>query len=154
MMRDCLEHARTAIDLDPKSIRAWNNLAIALRVTDDQTGSLAAYEKALKLAPDDAKVLAEYAVTTAKSRPSGAESAARHAIQLLQEGNGLDAETSVYPPYPAVVDAFILLGKPNDAYTAAIEGVKKMPSFEQTGRRLRTTCTAKLSSWCSTTSSK
>ena len=136
MKKDCLEHARIALDLDPKSARAWNNLAIALRTADDENGAVSAYEEALKLAPDDAKVLAEYAAITASSRPSGAESAARHALKLLLESKGLDAETTIYPPYAAVAHAFMRLGKADDAYRAAIEGVKKMPNWRRSWESL------------------
>ena len=136
MKQDCLEHARIALDLDPKSARAWNNLAIALDTTGDENGAVTAYEEALKLAPDDAKVLAEYARITASTRPKGAESAARHALQLLREGKGLDAETAIYPPYSELVDAFILLGKSEDAYSAAIESVKKLPGSRKSWESL------------------
>lgn len=56
--RSALDAARLAIDKDQDSAQAHLSLAIALHVTGDRGGSLAAVRRALTLAPSDPYVLA------------------------------------------------------------------------------------------------
>jgi cytochrome c-type biogenesis protein CcmH len=52
----------------PDDGEAWANLAEGLRINEDLPGAAAAFEQAIRLAPHDAKLLAEYAETIAASR--------------------------------------------------------------------------------------
>jgi tetratricopeptide (TPR) repeat protein len=57
MMDDSMAAIKRAIDLDPSNARGWNDLAILYKRAGDSENAEQVYTHALKLAPDDAKLL-------------------------------------------------------------------------------------------------
>ncbi|MGH3379293.1 MAG: DUF5107 domain-containing protein, partial [Actinoallomurus sp.] len=54
---DAVAHWRRAVEHDPAEVVAWRNLGVAaFNVEDDPAGAAACYERALALAPDDARL--------------------------------------------------------------------------------------------------
>jgi tetratricopeptide (TPR) repeat protein len=127
MMDDSMTAIKRAIDLDPANARGWNDLAILYRRSKDSVKAQQVYTHALKLAPDDAKLLIEYADSIAKSNPGAARGALSHARTLLFEKRGVDAESLVYPLGAQLVWALSDVGDLHQAYEASLEVVQVHP---------------------------
>lgn len=67
-LADAVTQLQAELDRDPNQIDGWRLLARALLAQNDLSGAMNAYDRALKLAPDDADVLTEAAETRARSR--------------------------------------------------------------------------------------
>lgn len=96
LLSDGVAAAEKAIDLDPQNARGWNNLALVLKEMRLDKESRAAYEHGIKIAPDDVKLLIEFAGVVGSDSPEVAISALNHAKRLLLVQRGWDSETSYY----------------------------------------------------------
>lgn len=126
---DAFAAAYKAIDLDPSSPRGWNNLAI---LTEEFGGGkqkvLDIYSHAIKLAPDDAKLLTEYAIILGEGNKEVSLSALKHAKELLLNGRGTDVETQSYPNYAEIVNAYLDLNENDEAYSTGLQFLHKTTS--------------------------
>ena len=78
-----LDLARRAVELAPQSPRAWRAFSQACAVEKRLPELWPAFERALRLAPDDGGLLADYGETLARyGRTEEAEVAMRHAVEL------------------------------------------------------------------------
>ncbi len=128
MMDDAIGAAKIAIDLDPNNPRGWNNLAILYGLTREKSESLQVYTHAVKLAPDDAKLLIDYASAIRESNPKGAKAALMHARNLLAEDRGMDAESLAYPLRASLANGLRRVGELREAYRASSEAVNREPN--------------------------
>lgn len=67
-VQQAVAQLRERTEREPGNTGAWIAYAQTLRMLDDMPGALAAYEQAARLAPDDARLLADLAETIAASR--------------------------------------------------------------------------------------
>lgn len=121
LLDDALSAAKKAIDLDPDNARGWNNLAIIYKVFEKYDQAAAIYAHAIKLAPDDVKLLIEYSDTVNAVNPSAARSALNHAKRQIIARSGIDAEIAGYNLESQLVYAYISIDRPTDAYDTAKE---------------------------------
>lgn len=129
MQEDAFKAAKRALDLDPDSPRAWNNLAILYNYyTDDIHMVSAIYDHAMNLAPDDVKLLIDYAHHLRKSNRETAQGALNHAKRLLRDEKGVDDETRGYHFYAQLVNGYSVIGLNEDAYNTAMEFLNKTTS--------------------------
>ena len=68
-LADAVTQLQTELDRDPNQVEGWRLLARAHLAQDDLTAANQAYDRALKLAPDDADILTEAAEVRARSNP-------------------------------------------------------------------------------------
>jgi S1-C subfamily serine protease/tetratricopeptide (TPR) repeat protein len=122
MFEDSIVAAKQAIDLDPENPRGWNNLAILYEHTDQTEAAEQIYKQALERAPEDAKLLIEYARLKDVPRET-ALSALNYAGRLLKSGRGVDVESSVYPLEAHLVLGYLAIDLPQDAYQYASSAV-------------------------------
>ena len=119
---DAIHAAQKAIDLDPDNPRGWDNLASLYeenRKPSKRSRSIIVH--AIKLAPDDVKLLMQYAQSLYPANTLASLSALNHAKQLLLSKKGTDIETASYELEANVVDSYLYIKKPNEAYQAAKE---------------------------------
>lgn len=121
---ECLKACKKAVDMDPKSGRAWNNLAIAYKAVGNERASLSAYREGIKAAPADAKLWTDYAYVLKEKDPRAAAEAARTAVTFLNEGRGTDEESIAYPLKTDAARLLLGLRKDQEAYDAALVGVR------------------------------
>jgi len=124
LIEESVVEAKRAIDLDPNSARGWNNLAILHNAMGEYDNADAVYRHAIKLAPDDAKLLIEYAELQTVSSQAGI-AALNHARSLLSKGLGVDHETSRYDLGSQLVLAYLANGSAQLAFDTALELVKR-----------------------------
>jgi tetratricopeptide (TPR) repeat protein len=125
---DAASCAKKAIDLDPANPRGWNNLGIILASLGAEEESKRVYAHAIKVAPDDAKLLIEYAGQIAKSNQQLALSALESAYRLLLEGKGTDLESASYHLQSELVDSLRDAGGSEIAYEAACRFLQANPN--------------------------
>jgi tetratricopeptide (TPR) repeat protein len=124
LLSDGVAAAEKAIDLDPQNARGWNDLAILFKKMCRDKDSRAAYEHGIKIAPDDAKLLIEFAGVVGSDNPEVAISALNHAKRLLLAKNGFDSESVGYGLEKDLVETYLVGGFKNEAYRAALELVR------------------------------
>lgn len=66
-LADAVSQLQAELDRDPNQVEGWRLLARARLAQDDLAGAISAYDRALKLAPDDADILTEAAETRART---------------------------------------------------------------------------------------
>jgi len=119
LLDDALSAAKKAIDLDPENGRGWNNLAILSGKSGQESRSNKILAHAVKLAPNDVKLLIEYARSIYESDSSAAFNALQQANKLLAAKEGVDPETAGYHLGAGLVSAYAEIGNTADAYNAA-----------------------------------
>ena len=125
---DSFASAKKAIDLDPENPRGWNNLAILYCETKDFDKAVDIYIHAIKLAPNDVKLLIEYANMVSTVNPSTARSAIDHAKDQLLAGKGLDIEIAKYDHASEIIYALLDMGLDSEAYKTSSEFKVKFKS--------------------------
>lgn len=126
-LEDAVATCKVAIELDPANGRGWNDLALAYRRKKNEAAALTAYREGLKVAPADAKLWIEYGEMLEDSNPNAAVDAVHRAISLLKEGKGKDEESAEYALFSCAAQALQSLGKSDEAYDAALLGVRANP---------------------------
>lgn len=116
---DALSSAKRAIELDPKNTRAWNNLALILKAKGDDSGAVKVLQHAIKVAPNDAKLLIDYATLMSSSDSTLARGALNAAFDLLIDDKGTDQESEFYALRTMLVTQMKLLGDSMAGYKAA-----------------------------------
>jgi tetratricopeptide (TPR) repeat protein len=124
---DAVVAARKALALDPKSARAWNNLATLALEMKDPKAQMAAYHEGLKVAPTDVLLWLQYGEAISVSNPAAALDATHTALSLLKAGQGTDPESIAYALYADAAENLLKLGRADEAYEAALAGVKRDP---------------------------
>jgi tetratricopeptide (TPR) repeat protein len=125
---DALKTAKKAIDLDPENARGWNNLAILYSSLERYGEAIDIYTHAIKIAPDDIKLLIEYADMVSSNNISAAKSALKHAQDQLISGSNKDLEIENYNLHVEIVYTYRSMSAYADAYEAAKELKTKFPS--------------------------
>ena len=129
MTDDAFKAARRAIDLDPDSPRAWDNLATLYDFYSENRGLVTSiYDRAMQLGPDDVKLLIEYAGYVRLANRDTAQSALTHAKRLLLDDKGVDDETRGYHFYAEMVNTYSVIGLNEEAYNTALDFLKKTTS--------------------------
>jgi Flp pilus assembly protein TadD len=127
LQEDSMRIAKKAIDLDPSNARGWNNLAYLYTYFEDYDSAIDTYIYAIKLAPDDIKLLIEYADMVSSSNSAAAKSALRHAKNQLLSGSKQDAEIEQYDLHVDIVYSYLSMRANNDAYETAKILRKRFP---------------------------
>lgn len=116
---EAVDHAITAIRLDSENPRGWNNLAILSNRAGDAEMVRKIYGHALKISPNDAKLLIEYSALISEDSPELAYSGLLHATKVILDGSGVDLETRTYNLERQTVETLNRMGRKEDAYAAA-----------------------------------
>ena len=127
LLDDSVIAIRTAIDLDPSNPRGWNDLSVIYTDAGEKAKALGVYTHAIKIAPDDAKLLIDYAHVISESNPDVARAALSHARKLLSESRGVDVESKVYALGADLVAGFARLGDTQQAYESSVEAIRQQP---------------------------
>jgi tetratricopeptide (TPR) repeat protein len=128
LYEDAAASAKTAIDLAPENARGWNNLAMISTSMGAKGVSKRLYEQAIKIAPNDAKLLIEYAALIGESNVQLGLNALKSAHKLLLDGKGVDIESSTYHLEALLVDQFCKAGAHNLGYDASQQLLKVKPN--------------------------
>jgi cytochrome c-type biogenesis protein CcmH/NrfG len=127
LLDDSIVAIKRAIDLDPSNPRGWNDLGVIYTDAGDTAKALGVYTHAIKIAPDDAKLLIDYAHIVSKSSLGVAKAALSHARQLLSENRGVDVESKVYALWADLIEGFTRLGDTSQAYECSLEAIRQQP---------------------------
>jgi hypothetical protein len=100
------------------------------------------YEQAIKIAPNDAKLLIEYAALIGESNVQLGLNALKSAHKLLLDGKGVDIESSTYHLEALLVDQFCKAGAHNLGYDAIEGKAKRFNSLDR--KRFRSTWSGKV----------
>jgi tetratricopeptide (TPR) repeat protein len=125
--KETIRACMRALELDPTSPRGWDNLGIATDEMNDEKAALDAFRSGLEVAPLDAKLWLDYGQLIGKSNPQAGLDAVHTGLSLLREGKGIDTETSNYPLFAIAADGLLGLGAAEEAYDAAVAGVRQKP---------------------------
>jgi tetratricopeptide (TPR) repeat protein len=128
LYEDAAASAKSAIDLAPENARGWNNLAIISNALGAEEVSKRVYAQAIKIAPNDVKLLIEYAELIGESNVQLALEALKSAYKLLLDGKGIDIESSTYPLEAMLVAQFCDAGASNLAHEASQQLLKVKPN--------------------------
>lgn len=116
---EALDHAIVAIKLDPENTRGWNNLAILFKEIGDDEMVKKVYGHAIKIAPNDAKLLIEYADLIKEESPALAYSGLMHAKTVILDRSGVDLETETYNLERQTIEVLSRMNRNEDAFTVA-----------------------------------
>lgn len=128
LYEDAAASAKKAIDLAPENPRGWNNLAIILKAMGAEEASKRVYAQAIKIAPNDVKLLIEYAEVMDESNGRLALEALKSALKLLLDGKGLDIESASYSLEAMLVSSFCQAGASELGYEASQQLLKLKPN--------------------------
>lgn len=128
LYEDAAASAKTAIDLAPENARGWNNLAIISKALGADEVSKRIYAQAIKIAPNDVKLLIEYAELVGESNVQLGLEALKLAHKLLSDGKGVDIESSTYSLEAMLVTQYCEAGASNLAYAASQQLLKVKPN--------------------------
>lgn len=128
LYEDATASAKTAIDLAPENARGWNNLAVISKAMGEEEVSKRVYAQAIKIAPNDAKLLIEYAELMSEANVQLGLEALKSAHKLLLDGKGVDIESSTYSLEAMLVNQFCEAGASNLACDASRELLRVKPN--------------------------
>ena len=123
-----LTAAKSAIDLDPTNARSWDNLGVLLPKNQKSI-----VLKAIRINPNDVKILSEFVEYNIKESPDAALSALNHAKSLLMNDMGMDLETIYYKSgsdtglKEVIIEQYGKLDHPKEGYQAAWSFLEKTP---------------------------